>query len=252
MKEYIRTNKYDKEWIEKNWMGPNPLILLEELCENMELKPGMKVLDMGCGKGLTSVFLAKEYGVTVFANDLWISATDNLKRFEEAGVSDRVFPIHAEAHALPYADNFFDAAVSIDSYHYYGTDEYYLQGHYSKLVKTGGQFGIVAPGLMKEFENGYPDTLKNFWDTEMFTFHSAGWWRRHWEKTGLVEVTSCRDIDDPKGIWRSWALWSEKNFKIPPSLAEQGIAMPDFTDLEFLNADTGNDISLIAMTARKM
>jgi cyclopropane fatty-acyl-phospholipid synthase-like methyltransferase len=63
----------------------------------------MKVLDMGCGKGLTSIFLAKEYGVTVFANDLWIDATENLLRFEEAGVAAQVYPIHAEAHALPYA-----------------------------------------------------------------------------------------------------------------------------------------------------
>jgi len=110
MKQYPKTAKYDASWIEQNWMGPNPLWLLEDLCERMDLHPGMKVLDMGCGKGLTSVFLAKEYGVTVFANDLWISATDNLRRFEEAGASGKVFPIHAEAHALPYAEGFFDAA----------------------------------------------------------------------------------------------------------------------------------------------
>jgi len=100
-------------------MGPNPLWLLEELCEHMELKPGMKVLDMGCGRGITSVFLAKDFGVTVFANHLWISATENHKRFDEAGVTELVFPIHAEAHAPPYAEGFFDAAISIDSYQYY-------------------------------------------------------------------------------------------------------------------------------------
>ena len=77
---------------------------------------------MGCGTGLTSIFLAKEFGVTVFANDLWINPTDNYRRFVEMGVDDKVFPIHAEAHALPYADNFFDAAISIDAYHYFGTD----------------------------------------------------------------------------------------------------------------------------------
>ena len=49
----------------------------------------------------------------MFANDLWINATENLKRFEEAGVADKVFPIHAEAHALPYANGFFDAAISV-------------------------------------------------------------------------------------------------------------------------------------------
>lgn len=82
MKKYIRSSKYDKEWIEENWMGPNPLWLMEELVSNLDLRPGMKVLDLGCGKAITSIFLAKEFGVTVFANDLWISANDNFKRIK--------------------------------------------------------------------------------------------------------------------------------------------------------------------------
>ncbi len=244
MKHYPKTSKYDNSWIEANWMGPNPLILLEELMEHMDLRPGMKVLDMGCGKGITSVFLAKEYGVTVFANDLWISASDNLKRFIEAGVQDMVFPIHAEAHALPYADEFFDAAISIDSYEYYGTDEVYFPNTYSKLVKPGGQFGIVVPGLAREYEAGCPDTLRELWVGEMFCFHSAAWWRRHWGKTGIVDVTACYDIEDPKGIWRPWADWSLENFD--KEWGDGG----DF-DTKFLDADTNGDAALVVMAARK-
>lgn len=237
MKKYPRSEKYDEKWVSENWMGPNPLWLLEELCEHLELKPGMKVLDMGCGKGNTSVFLAKEFGVTVFANDLWISATDNLKRFEDAGVSNLVYPIHAEAHALPYAEGFFDAAISIDSYQYYGADELYFPCTFSKLVKSGGQFGIVVPGFKREFESGYPDTLKDYWDNEMFSFHSKSWWRHLWEKTGIVEIKACYDIEDPKKIWRSWAEWSKESL--------------GFNDLEFLEADTDNDIALIVMSGIK-
>lgn len=237
MKKYPRSEKYDEKWVSENWMGPNPLWLLEELCDHLELKPGMKVLDMGCGKGITSVFLAKEFGVTVFANDLWISATDNLKRFEDAGVSDLVYPIHAEAHALPYAEGFFDAAISIDSYQYYGADELYFPCTFSKLVKSGGQFGIVVPGFKREFESGYPDTLKDYWDNEMFSFHSKSWWRHLWEKTGIVEIKACYDIEDPKKIWRSWAEWSKESL--------------GFNDLEFLEADTDNDVALIVMSGIK-
>ena len=244
MKNYPRTEKYDVNWISSNWMGPNPLWLLEDLCEHMDLRPGMIVLDMGCGKGITSVFLAKEYGVTVFANDLWISATDNLRRFEEAGVADKVFPIHAEAHALPYAEGFFDAAISIDSYEYYGTGDSYFPDVFHKLVKPGGQFGIVVPGLSREFEKGYPDTLEKLWVPEMFTFHSKGWWRALWEKTGLCEITACYDLDEPKAIWQPWADWSVDNF-------EREFGGDGEIDLKMLEADTEGDIALVALVARK-
>ena len=248
MKKYPLTEKYDASWIEKNWMGPNPLWLLEDLCEHMDLKPGMKVLDMGCGKGLTSVFLAKEFGVTVFANDLWISATDNLKRFEETGVADKVFPMHAEAHALPYAEGFFDVVMAIDCYHYFGASETYFVDVFSKLVKPGGQLGVVIPGLSREFEKGYPETLKEVWIPELFAFHSKGWWRDLWEKTGLCEIVACYDLDDLKALWRPWAEWCVDNFEREFGESEEGADH----DMRFLDADTEGDIALIAMAARKI
>ena len=55
------------------FMGPSVIRLLEEA--NLPLKKGMRILDLGCGKGLSSLYLAKEYDVTVFAADLWISPT---------------------------------------------------------------------------------------------------------------------------------------------------------------------------------
>jgi cyclopropane fatty-acyl-phospholipid synthase-like methyltransferase len=205
MRKFERCENYYKNYgrfFEENKMlGPNAMWLIEALCEKMDLRPGMRVLDMGCGRGLSSIFLAKEYGVTVFANDLWISPTDNYKRFVEMGVEDKVFPIHAEAHALPYANGFFDAAISIDAYHYFGADEMYLPAYYSKLVKKGGQFGIVSPGLTREFNKGLPEKMKPFWEPDMYTFHSANWWRELWQKTGLVEVTLAEDIPDGKELW---------------------------------------------------
>jgi len=193
IEKYKRANKYDYNWIEDNWMGPNPLYLAEELCANMDLRPGMKVLDMGCGKGCSSVFLAKEYGVTVFATDLWISAAENLQRFEEAGAADLVFPIHADAHSLPYAEGFFDAAVSLNAYHYFGTSDTYFPQTYSKLVKTGGQFGFVINGLINE--DKWTCWTK---DESSIAYHSGEWWRKHLMRSGLVEITACYDFDDPE------------------------------------------------------
>lgn len=60
---FPRSSGYDQQWMLENQMGPNALWLMEWLCQGLALKPGMRVLDLGCGKGITSIFLAKEFGV---------------------------------------------------------------------------------------------------------------------------------------------------------------------------------------------
>ena len=107
--------------------------LTEALSEVMILEPGMRVLDMGCGTAKSSIFLAREFDVEVWATDLWVKADENWQRIRDAGLEGRVFPIHAEAHALPFASEFFDASISMDAYHYFGTDDLYIRP-YSRLV----------------------------------------------------------------------------------------------------------------------
>ena len=117
--EYTKSQTYDRQFLLDNMMGPNAMKILEELTQlpgMLELKPEMRVLDLGCGRGLTSIFLAKEFGVQVFATDLWIAASENYARFKEAGLDKKIIPIHADVADLPYADEYFDAIISIDSY----------------------------------------------------------------------------------------------------------------------------------------
>lgn len=104
MNKYIRTSKYDKNFIDENMMGPNSMVILEELIKNIPLKEGMRVLDLGCGRALTSIFLAKEYGVQVFAVDLWIPASENYMLIKEMDLEDLIIPIHSDANQLPFAE----------------------------------------------------------------------------------------------------------------------------------------------------
>jgi cyclopropane fatty-acyl-phospholipid synthase-like methyltransferase len=49
----------------------------------------MRVLDLGCERGLTSIFMAKEYDVIVFATGFWISATENYERIKAIRLEER-------------------------------------------------------------------------------------------------------------------------------------------------------------------
>jgi SAM-dependent methyltransferase len=243
---FPRSTKYDPAWVLKGWMGPNVLWLAEWLCEKMDLKPGMRVLDMGCGKALSSVFLAKEFGVRVWANDLWISATENWKRIQEAGLENEICPIHAEAHDLPYAEGFFDAIVSLDSYQYYGTDDLYLT-YFQKFLRQGGQIGIVVPGLAREIAGPPPEHLtkpwengRTFWVDECWCFHTADWWQRHWDKLSVVKDVAADYL--PEG-WKDWLRYEQ-------ACREAGTLM--FPSEEaVLEEDAGRYFALIRVVGRK-
>ena len=237
---FPRSAAYDPAWMLENLMGPNAVWLAESLTQVMRLEPGMRVLDMGCGRAISSIFLAREFDLQVWATDLWIAASDNWRRIREAGLQDQVFPIHAEAHALPFADEFFDALVSLDAYHYFGTDDLYL-GYYSRFVRAGGQLGIVVPGLRQEFGAGPPPHLAPYWQRDFWSFHSPGWWRAHWERTGPVEV----DVADlvPKG-WEHWLRWLE--------VAGQHSYRSDEQEAEMLRVDTGRNLGFTRLVAHKV
>src|SRR5215510_10565624 len=160
---FPRASQYNPEWVLANASGgANPLWMTEWLTQALDLRPGMRVLDLGCGRAVSSIFLRREFGVQVWATDLWFSASENLQRVRDAGVEDGVFPIHADARSLPFAADFFDAIVSIDSFFYYGTDDLYLN-YLARLVKAGGPIGIAGAGLTREMESSIPAHLQSWW-----------------------------------------------------------------------------------------
>ncbi|WP_020386908.1 SAM-dependent methyltransferase [Kribbella catacumbae] len=236
--EYPLSSKYDAGWLLDCDMGPNPLWLLEDLARDLDLQPGMKVLDLGSGKGATSVFLAKEYGVQVWAADLWVDPSDAAANFAAHGVEATA--LRAEAHTLPFARAFFDAIVCIDAYEYFGTADNYL-AYLTAFLKPGGRLGIATPAMTREIRDlGYiPEHIKKLVGWEALAWHTADWWRFHWEITELVEVTSARLQETG---WRDWLTWAEA--------ASEHTGTPDGS-LEMLHADQGEYLGFALVSARK-
>jgi len=164
----------------------------------------MRVLDLGCGQAASSIFLCREFGVQVWATDLWFNVSENLQRIRDAGVEGGVFPVHADAHSLPFAVEFFDTIVSIDSFPYYGTDDLYLN-YIARYLKPGGALGIAGAGLTREITS-VPDHLQAWWEPSLRCLHSPDWWRWHWEKTGIVAV---EQADIMEHGWQRWIEWQQ-------------------------------------------
>ena len=240
---YTRANGYDAAWVFDNLMGPNPLWLVEALTDVMPVERGTQVLDLGCGRAMTSIFLAREFGADVWATDLWIEASANQARIHAAGLDDLVVPIHAEAHALPFEHESFDAIVSVDAFHYFGTDDLYL-GYVLDFLRPGGRIGIVVPGLTKEL-GPVPDVLVPFWEWEFCSFHTPQWWKSHWQKTGMVEVETADFIEDG---WRDWLRFDEVTEAHTEGWRKSGAA----TSAAMLRADQGANLGFSRIVGTKL
>ncbi|MES3034405.1 MAG: class I SAM-dependent methyltransferase [Gemmatimonadota bacterium] len=201
---FPRSATYNPAWLTAGVSGgANPLQLTEWLCSAIELTPGMRVLDLACGRAMSSIFLHREYGVQVWATDLWFDVSENLQRIRDAGADGGVFPLHADARALPFAHEFFDAIVCIDAIPYFGTDETFLS-NLARFVKPGGTIAYAGAGLVREIEGDLPEHLAAWWEPPMWSLHSPAWWARHWGRTGIVDVERADVMDDG---WQHWLAW---------------------------------------------
>jgi SAM-dependent methyltransferase len=201
----MRADRYRHLFTKELLMGPNAVRLLDEMLENHPIGGG-RVLDLGCGTGLTSLFLARETGAEqIFAVDLWIHATENWKRVREWGEERKIIPLHADARELPFPDGFFDAVVSVDSYHYYGCAERFFAEKILPLIRPGGRALILVPGVKRELAGDVPELLAEWLGDEVSQFHDCDWWRTHIAAGCVdraeVEVYETRQFEEP---WRDW------------------------------------------------
>ena len=233
---FPRSSKYHPDWVIANASGgANCLWLTEWLTSAMDLHPGMRVLDLGCGRVSSSIFLRREFGVQVWATDLWISAGENIQRIRDAGVEDGVFPLHVDARSLPFAPDFFDAIVCIDAFYYFGTDDLYLN-YLAHFVKPGGLIGIAGAGLVQEFDGPLPEHLREWWTQDCWSFHSAAWLRRHWERTGIMDVEHADTMPDG---WREWLKW------------HHAVAPDNATEIRTVEVDAGRYLGYVRALGRR-
>jgi SAM-dependent methyltransferase len=227
--------------------GQGGLFLASDMAKLLSLRRGVRVLDLGCGAGVTSVFLARMFGVTVYAVDAEIPR-DLAQRIIAADVEDLVVPIRSDARNLPFSFEFFDAVFSMNAFFYFGTDDLYPP-YLLRFLKAGGEIVIgcpcyrdeIGPDTPEEFLLEFPDCL---------AVHSPTWWRRHFEQTknALVLQSSLH----PRGVefWedRVRYLLEEED---PREMARWKRDMV-YGMIRMLNRDADGFVSHFILHARKL
>ena len=224
------------EFLKAAMMGPNAMRVTEELASYLNVTENMRILDLGCGCGLSTLLLTQKYGANVFAADLWISPTENYERFKAIGINDKAIPISVDAtKGLPFANGYFDLLFTVDAYHYFG-DTVEMLPSLIPFVKKGGYIAVAIPGLKYEFGKNVPDDMQPFWNSEMErTLHSLDWWKDLWKRAEGIEMVDSREMACCRQAWQEWQTGYH------PIVAE---------DIKMMEAEGGKYFNLVQLIAK--
>lgn len=213
--DYPELRGYTRDEIYEDCLGGGALHLAARMARALRVRPGDIVLDLGCGKGTTSIFLAERLGVKVIAADLWTGPTFLDEKFSARGYRDRIVPLRLDATApLPFADGYFDAVFCMNSLSFYGGSVAFLH-HLLKHVRQGGQFVVGMETLNAEFspeERLNPPAVfdyhlpppyedVNVWDEDFAKMHSPPWWESLFRESGLLHVEACFELHDAEVLY---------------------------------------------------
>jgi SAM-dependent methyltransferase len=213
--DYPELGGYTRDEIYEDCMGGGALYLAARMVRTLRLKAGDVVMDLGCGKGATSIFLAGHLGARVIAVDLWTDATFLNQKFSARGYGDRIVPLQLDVTArLPFADEYFNAIFCMNSLSFYGGSLEFLQ-HLLRHLKRGGQFVVGMETFNAEFsaeERQHPpevfdytlpppDEHINVWKDDFAKMHSSPWWAELLRESGLLRIETCYELDDAEVLY---------------------------------------------------
>jgi ubiquinone/menaquinone biosynthesis C-methylase UbiE len=159
----------------------------ERLVDMLQITPGQRVLDLGCGTAYTATSLARLYPVEVVAVDLRTHILSwARRRVLWEGEEAIVWLSAADAHNLPYRSASFDVVVTESLLVF--CDPERVAAEIFRVLKPGGRFGCNENTLVKPI----PDSLKVDLDQESgvdIVLYDHDQWRRTFQRAGFDQVT---------------------------------------------------------------
>jgi tocopherol O-methyltransferase len=142
--EHMHHGYYGADGSEKKDRRQAQIDLIEELLTWAGVQATSNILDVGCGIGGSSLYLAEKFhaqatGITLSP----VQAARSTERSLEANLGERTHFQVANAQAMPFADNYFDLVWSLESGEHMPDKTKFMQECY-RVLKPGGTFIMVT------------------------------------------------------------------------------------------------------------
>jgi cyclopropane-fatty-acyl-phospholipid synthase len=120
---------------------------LELICRKLGLRPGMRLLDVGCGWGSLILYAAEHHGVRATGVTISAQQRDHVEKLvAERGLADRVAVRLQDYREVPVpVEGAYDAVASIEMSEHVGQEQYpAYAATLHRLVRPGGRVLLQA------------------------------------------------------------------------------------------------------------
>ncbi len=145
-------------------MEQHHLDITEKTIRLMGLRPGERVLDLGCGSGWATRLLARlvAEGPAGFGQVVGIDISDEMIRQARAQSKDFENILYAwgSAQQIPWEENFFDKVLSVESFYYYADQDRALNELFRVMAPRGRMFILINLYKDNQYSLQWVDKLK--------------------------------------------------------------------------------------------
>jgi arsenite methyltransferase len=144
-------------------MEHHHLDITEKTIRLMDLRPGDRVLDLGCGAGWATRLLARRVEDQDGSGKvIGLDVSDEMIRRAQAMPSEfeNISYVCGSAQKIPGPDNFFDKVLSVESFYYYPDQERVLRELFRVMAPGGRMFILINLYKDNHYSLQWVDKLK--------------------------------------------------------------------------------------------
>jgi ubiquinone/menaquinone biosynthesis C-methylase UbiE len=145
-------------------MQNHHLNITEKTLRRMNLRPGERVLDLGCGSGWATRLLARLVadGPEGFGQVVGVDISDEMIRQARAASKEfeNVMYVWGSATQIPWEENFFDKMLSVESFYYYPDQDRALSELFRVMAPRGRMFILINLYRDNPYSLQWVDKLK--------------------------------------------------------------------------------------------